>query len=92
MTTRFRALADDIDSHEDEARAIRQGLAHDGPALIRALLDRGGFAACSLRQVAREAGLSPTYLSYAVNGRVILSGGAFLRLVRVLETGKAVKR
>jgi len=81
----FMELADDIEQHDDEARCIREGIAHEGPQLINRLLDRGGFGACSLRQVAREAELSPTYVSMALNGKAILSHDAFVRLARLLE-------
>lgn len=87
--SRFTDLANDIEAHEDEAREIRKGIAHDGPRLITALQDRGGYGACSLRQIARESGLSPTYLSLALNGKAILSHGAFVKLARVLEGAKA---
>jgi len=83
--SRFTDLAYDIQAHEDEAREIRKGIAHDGPRLITALQDRGGYGACSLRQIARESGLSPTYLSLALNGKAILSPGAYVKLARVLE-------
>lgn len=86
---RYTDLANDIESHEDEAKAIRMGIAHDGPGLITALQDRGGFGACSLRQIARESDLSPTYLSQCLNGKAILSHGAFVALARLLERSKA---
>lgn len=87
--SRFTDLADDIEAHEDEAREIRRGIAHEGPRLITALQDRGGYGACSLRQIARESGLSPTYLSMALSGKVILSQRAFMELARLLEGVKA---
>ena len=83
MSDRYIDLAEDIEAHEDEARCIREGIANYGPQLIVALLDRGGFGACSLRQVAREAELSPTYVSMALHGKVILSHSAYLRLAKL---------
>lgn len=86
---RYRDLAADIESHEDEGRCIRQGIAHLGPQLVTALRDIGGFGATSVRQIAREADLSPTYVSHVGSGKCIASPDAFVRLARVLEKKRA---
>jgi hypothetical protein len=89
---RLLDLADDIEAHEDEASEIRRGIDHEGPNVIRALQDRGGWGACSLRQIGRESGLSPTYLSQAASGKAILSPGAFVKLVRLLNKSRKAVR
>lgn len=89
---RYLDLAADIESHEDEGRAIRQGIAHLGPQLVTALRDIGGFGATSVRQIAREADLSPTYVSHVGSRKCIASPAAFVRLARVLENKQAASK
>lgn len=83
--TRITDLADDIVQHDDESKAIRAGIAHLGPQLVTALRDVGGFGATSVRQIARESGLSPTYVSQIGSGKVIASPSAFVTLAKLLE-------
>lgn len=82
---RFYELAADIEEHEDEARAIRAGLWEMGPKLVTALRDIGGFGATSVRQIARESGLSPTYVSHVGSGKCIPSPHAFVKLADLLR-------
>ena len=59
----------------DERNAINKGLEFDGPRLIRRLL-----LSRSLRGLARESKLSPTYLSRVADGSILISPGSFIRL------------
>jgi hypothetical protein len=78
------AFVERIKDHLDEAEVIREGLCHEGPGLILALQDRGGWGNHSLRSVARETGVSAGYLSKVMNGREILSPERFLKLASYL--------
>jgi len=78
-----------IRDHRDEAEIIQQGLAHEGPEIIRRLMRWPETAyGPSMSEVARRAGLSKTYLSRVLNGRQIISPGAFLKLHRLLRKGR----
>ena len=59
----------------DEGAIINEGLSICGPQLI-AKLTRG----ISLRELARQTGLSPTYLSLVANAKVTISPGSFVKL------------
>lgn len=64
-----------VKNYLDEELVIREGLWYEGPLLIERLT-----AHKSLRQLARETGFSPTYLSQVSSGKVILNERAFVRL------------
>lgn len=80
-----KTFADRLRAHLDEAEDIREGLADHGPILIRRLQDRDGWGAVSLRALAREVGLSPTYLSRVMNGQIIISTWSYLKLHELLR-------
>jgi AraC-like DNA-binding protein len=69
-----------VQKHLDEAQSIREGLAHEGPQLVRRICSRPG---CSLRKLAKQSGLSPTYLSQIENRKAICSPGAFVTLSEI---------
>lgn len=83
MPCKYTELSEMIKEHWDEGQALRAGIAHHGPSLIRKLLDRRD--GMSLRALARESGFSPTYLSQALNNRVILSEWAYVNLAGLLR-------
>lgn len=74
----FDALADRVKSHQTHEQLLLRDLINEGPRLINQL-----SALSSLRSVAADAGLSPTYLSQVKNGKIILSQGAYLKLARL---------
>lgn len=82
---RIESLRIDIEGHIEDANQIRKELWHIGPGLITKMRDRGGFGATSIRQIARESGLSPTYISQCANGKAILSPAAFVTLATMLK-------
>jgi len=84
MRDSFFELGLRINEHLAEADALHEGVAHEAPALIEALQDVGGFGARSLRDVARRAELSPTYLSNVASRKSTCSFGAFIRLLDLL--------
>jgi len=61
-----------------EQEVVREGLWHEGPALVDALMRRW-----SLREAGRRSGLSPTYLSQVLHSNVIISTSAFVRLAQL---------
>jgi len=76
-----QTLAERIREHQHEGAAIRQQLWKEAPRLVSCLTSTVG----SLRGLARESGLSATYLSQVLNEKRIISQGAYLRLVQLLE-------
>lgn len=78
-------LAERVREHLAEADVLREGMAHEGPHLIQRLQDSEGWGCTSLRSIARRSGLSPAYLSMVVNGKQIISLGAYLRLIDLLN-------
>jgi len=79
------SFADKIREYLADKEIIREGLWHEGPALIRALQDRGGFGACSVRQIARESGYSATYLCRVARGQLIMAPRCYVKLAEMLE-------
>lgn len=75
MTYKVRKLAERIKRHRRETTALDMKLIYEGPEIVKALT-----AFSSLRQLAYEVGLSPTYLSQVKNGKVVISPAAFVKL------------
>lgn len=84
MRSHALIFAERVQAWLDEEEIIREGLAYEAKQLISQLQDRGGFAAISLRKLAREVGLSASYLSRVVHGKEIISPRAYLRLCKLL--------
>jgi len=76
-----------VSDHIDEGKVIQEGLWHEGPTLIRALQDLGGFGKNSLRKVARMTSYSPTYLSRIMHGKMIMSPRMYIKLSDALREG-----
>lgn len=74
-------FADRVQNLIDEEHIVREGLWHEGPRLVEAVIRRCG----SLRAAARMAGLSPTYLCGIRHSRVIVSASAFVCLARLVD-------
>ena len=88
MTNEFKdKFANRIFEHKAESEIIREGLWNEGPSLIRALQDRGGFGRVTLGELSRESGYSKAYLCRILNGQLIISPGAYLKLTELLERG-----
>lgn len=68
-------FAERVKNMMDEQEIVREGLWHEGPSIVDRLSRRS-----SLRDVARRTGLSPTYLSQVLHGKVIISARAFVAL------------
>ena len=60
----------------DEGQVIQEGLSIKGPDLIAQITRR-----ISLRELARRTGFSPTYLSQVANAKVVISPGAFVKIL-----------
>ena len=81
---RFRSFALRIRDHEEEAEIIRMGLAHEGPAIIRAA--QGNPAKpLSLRMLARAIGRSACYLSRILSRQLIMGPATFKKLAEFVE-------
>ena len=70
-------LAKRIERHIAERQSINSCLAIHGKAFIARIT-----RTMSLRAVSRSVGLSATYLSLVMNGKIIISFDAYLRLWR----------
>lgn len=78
---RGKNLPQRVRSHMDEEEKLRAAMRIDGVVLIEWLCGKnGGKGMISLRECARRAGLSPTYVSHCRSGRSELSYEAYLRL------------
>lgn len=73
-------FADRVSDMLDEQIIVREGLAYEGPRLVEYLCRNQ-----SLRQLSRESGLSPTYLSQVRNARTIISPEAYVSLAQLKE-------
>ena len=71
------SFASRLEDHMDEELILREGLASEGPKIVRKLLRQHSF-----RSLAGKVELSPTYLSQVNQRKVIISPGAYLKLVR----------
>lgn len=76
-------LKREIRAHQRKEKNLAASLAHVGPDLIRQLC--GPSSPHSLRAVARWTGLSPTYLSLVQRRKAVISQGAFVLLVEMME-------
>lgn len=74
----IEAFANRVNDWIEESGDIREGLDHYGHRLVESMC-----VGRTLRQLARDSGLSPTYLSQVNNERVIISPHAFARLWRL---------
>ena len=73
-----------VRSHMDEEEKLRTAMRVDGVLLIEWLCGKKGWKGMlSLRECARRAGLSPTYVSHCRSGRSVLSYDAYLLLHEV---------
>jgi len=69
------SLADRIEAWQAEGVAIKASLPVAGCELLRRLLERYGT-----RELAREAGVSPGYISGVHAGKIVISPGAYVVL------------
>lgn len=71
----------------DEGDVIREGLSHEGHAIVHRLcgIEKDGKGTMSLRAVARRTGLSATYISQILNRKASVSPEAYLKIAK-LET------
>lgn len=79
--SRGKRLVERIKRHRKEKQEIARELVNAGKARVKELCRTR-----SLRQVGRETGLSPTYLSMVRSGLVPISQGAYLLLWNVTQT------
>ena len=77
------ALREKIEEWNDEAEVIREGLWYCGPKLISNFL--WSNPNISLRQMAKNVGYSPAYLSRIQNGHEIISTDAYLRISNYID-------
>lgn len=84
---RGKNLPQRVRSHMDEEEKLRAAMRVEGGVLIEWICGKKGIKGekdekgmLSLRECARRAGLSPTYVSHCRSGRSELSYEAYLRL------------
>jgi AraC-like DNA-binding protein len=77
-------LAGRIRDHQTEGNAIAERLKEQGPLVIDRLLNFYGWET-SLRQLAKDAGVSATYLSRIHRGHFVISPGLFALLSDMLQ-------
>lgn len=73
----WASFADRVVDLLHEQEIVREGLVHEGPAIMTRLCINGPLA---LREVSRRTGLSPTYLSLVLNGKSVISADAYILL------------
>ena len=78
MTTQLTSLAERVQLLLDETKIVKERLRVEGPRMINTMLEER-----SLRSIARESGLHPTYLSNVRNGHRFISPKAFIVLARI---------
>lgn len=85
----YTCLAERIKNHLDEAQIIREGLACQGPKLIRKLQDLPEWGEISLRQLACDSDYSVSMLSRIIHGKEIMSKRLYLVLHKILQNRTA---
>jgi transcriptional regulator with XRE-family HTH domain len=70
-----------LQAHMSERAEVDDMLPDFGKALAESVYGTRGRM--TLREAARQTGLSPTYLSHVRSGRVTVSPGAYLKLSKV---------
>ena len=82
------SFAERISLWLDEGRVIREGIDRESAKLVAELSECSG----GLRELARRASLSPTYLSQVRRSNAALSPERFLSLMERLERAKKLRR
>lgn len=82
------SFAERISLWLDEGHVIREGINRESPRLVAELAEYSG----GLRELARRASLSPTYLSQVRRSNAVLSPDRFLSLLERLERAKQLRR
>ena len=77
------SFVDRVDDWIGEGRYIHEGLTREGPLLIRGIMRTRKI---SLRDLAKVAGVSPTYLSQVTHGEAVLSPDRYCRLVELSKS------
>jgi AraC-like DNA-binding protein len=77
-----------VTSHVKEKQNIRRLMSIYGPELVQRLIRQCG----SLRKVAKQSGLSPTYLSHITNRKMKLSSSRYLELSKLCSKTTTKKK
>ena len=85
------SLVPRVREHLDERKAIADALKVQGPVVVDRLLNLGTWAT-SLRQLARDTDISPTYLSRIHREQLDISPGLFLVLSDLLQKRTGIIR
>lgn len=75
-------LARRVRAFLDEREAVMEGLHHEGSRVVALALARRKI---SLRELARRAGCSPTYLCQVSYGRVRISPEVYVRVSEIAK-------
>jgi hypothetical protein len=79
------AFADDVSYFISKTKAYRELMPSYGRELAKAVYGPAGRM--SLREASRKSKLSPTYLSNVLNGKAVISFGAYVKLSDIVRTG-----